>query len=168
MDENGESFMPVYAYDPRLVKVEDTYYIIWCQDFYGAAIGMAKTTDFKTFTRIENPFLPFNRNAVLFPRKIGGNFMLLSRPSDSGHTPFGDIFISESPDLTYWGKHRHVMGKGSEWWESLKIGGGAAPIETSEGGSVLPRCERYLQWICVLDRRCDLRHRQSFHREVSL
>lgn len=54
VDENGESFMPVYAYDPRLVKVEDTYYIIWCQDFYGAAIGMAKTTDFKTFTRIEN------------------------------------------------------------------------------------------------------------------
>ncbi len=51
--------MPIYAYDPRLVKVEDTYYIIWCQDFYGAAIGMAKTTDFKTFTRIENPFLPF-------------------------------------------------------------------------------------------------------------
>ena len=59
--------------------------------------------------------------------------MMLSRPSDSGHTPFGDIFLSESPDLVYWGKHRHVMGKGSEWWESLKIGGGAAPIETSEG-----------------------------------
>ena len=58
---------------------------------------------------------------------------MLSRPSDNGHTPFGDIFVSESPDLTYWGKHRHVMGKGSEWWESLKIGGGAAPIETSEG-----------------------------------
>ena len=133
VDENGEPFMPIYAYDPRLVKVEDTYYIIWCQDFYGAAIGMAKTTDFKTFTRIENPFLPFNRNAVLFPRKINGNFMMLSRPSDSGHTPFGDILLSESPDLVYWGKHRHVMGKGSEWWESLKIGGGAAPIETSEG-----------------------------------
>ena len=59
--------------------------------------------------------------------------MMLSRPSDSGHTPFGDIFLSESPDMVYWGKHRHVMGKGSEWWESLKIGGGAAPIETSEG-----------------------------------
>ena len=50
--------MPIYAYDPRLVKVEDTYYIIWCQDFYGAAIGIAKTTDFKTFVRIENPFRP--------------------------------------------------------------------------------------------------------------
>jgi beta-1,4-mannooligosaccharide/beta-1,4-mannosyl-N-acetylglucosamine phosphorylase len=133
VDEEGNEFMPRYAYDPRLVKVEDTYYIIWCQDFYGAAIGMAKTQDFKTFVRLENPFLPFNRNAVLFPRKIDGNYMMLSRPSDSGHTPFGDIFLSESPDLVYWGKHRHVMGKGSAWWESLKIGGGAAPIETDEG-----------------------------------
>ena len=132
-DENGKEFMPVYAYDPRLVKIEDIYYIIWCQDFYGASIGMAKTEDFKTFTRLENPFLPFNRNAVLFPRKIHGNFMLLSRPSDSGHTPFGDIFLSESPDMVYWGKHRHVMGKSSEWWEALKIGGGAAPIETTQG-----------------------------------
>ena len=132
-DEQGKPFMPIYAYDPRLVKVEDTYYIIWCQDFYGAAIGIAKTKDFKSFVRIENPFLPFNRNAVLFPRKINGNFVLMSRPSDSGHTPFGDIFISESPDMMYWGKHRHVMGRGNTWWEGLKIGGGAAPIETSEG-----------------------------------
>jgi len=132
-DEEGKLFMPKYAYDPRLVKVEDTYYIIWCQDFYGAAIGMAKTKDFKKFVRVENPFLPFNRNAVLFPRKINGNFVMLSRPSDSGHTPFGDVFLSESPDLTFWGKHRHVMGRSEEWWESLKIGGGAAPIETSEG-----------------------------------
>ena len=133
VDEAGKPFMPIYAYDPRLVKVDDTYYIIWCQDFYGAAIGIAKTQDFKHFVRIENPFLPFNRNAVLFPRNINGNFVLMSRPSDSGHTPFGDIFISESPDMVYWGKHRHVMGRGNTWWEGLKIGGGAAPIETSEG-----------------------------------
>ncbi len=133
VDEAGQPFMPIYAYDPRLVKVEDTYYIIWCQDFYGAAIGIARTKDFKRFVRIENPFLPYNRNAVLFPRKINGNFVLMSRPSDSGHTPFGDIFISESPDMVYWGRHRHVMSRGNTWWEGLKIGGGAAPIETSEG-----------------------------------
>jgi len=137
VDETGRLFMPKYAYDPRLVQVEDTYYIMWCQDFYGAAIGLAKTVDFKTFVRIENPYLPFNRNAVLFPRKIGGSYVMLSRPSDSGHTPFGDIFLSESPDLEFWGRHRHVMGRGSEWWESLKIGGGAAPIETSEGWLLL-------------------------------
>lgn len=134
VDEAGNPFMPLYAYDPRLVKIEDVYYMMWCQDCYGASIGMARTTDFKTFTRIENPFLPFNRNAVLFPRKIDGKFMMLSRPSDSGHTPFGDIYISESPDMVYWGKHRHVMGKsGDYWWQNVKIGGGAAPIETTEG-----------------------------------
>lgn len=133
VDEEGNPFMPRYAYDPRLVKVEDTYYIIWCQDFYGPAIGVAKTKDFKTFVRIENPFIPFNRNAVLFPRKINGNYVMLSRPSDSGHTPFGDIFLSQSPDMTYWGKHRHVMSRGTLWWEAVKVGGGAAPIETTEG-----------------------------------
>ena len=40
-------------------------------------------------------FLPFNRNGVLFPRKIGGKYVMLSRPSDNGHTPFGDIFVSQ-------------------------------------------------------------------------
>ena len=133
VDEKGEPFMPRYAYDPRLVRVEDAWYVIWCQDFYGASIGVAKTTDFKAFTRLENPFIPFNRNAVLFPRKINGMYTMLSRPSDSGHTPFGDIFLSQSPDMEFWGRHRHVMSKSDRWWEGVKIGGGAAPIETSEG-----------------------------------
>lgn len=134
VDEEGRDYMPKYAYDPRLVKVDNAYYIIWCTDFMGAALGIARTTDFKLFVRLENPFLPFNRNGVLFPKKKDDKFLLLSRPSDSGHTPFGDIFLSESPDLVYWGKHRHVMSKGgSGWWQSLKIGGGPAPIETSIG-----------------------------------
>lgn len=134
IDEKGKSYQPRYGYDPRLVKVEDTFYIIWCTDFHGAALGLAETKDFKSFVRLENPFLPFNRNGVLFPRKIKGNFVMLSRPSDSGHTPFGDVFLSESPDLKYWGNHRHVMSKGGKgWWQALKIGGGPAPIETTEG-----------------------------------
>ena len=159
VDETGRPFMPPYAYDPRLVEIEGVYYIIWCQDFYGAAIGMAKTTDFKTFTRIENPFVPFNRNAVLFPRKVGGYYTLLSRPSDSGHTPFGDIFLSQSPDMEFWGRHRHVMGKGKNWWEAVKIGGGAAPIETSLGWllfyhGVTSTCNGYVYSIggAILDR----------------
>ena len=40
VNEAGEPYMPRYAYDPRLVKVEDAYYIIWCTDFYGE-IGRA-------------------------------------------------------------------------------------------------------------------------------
>lgn len=137
-DEEGQDYQPNYAYDPRLVKIDDTYYIIWCTDFQGAALGIGCTKDFKRFTRLENPFIPFNRNGVLFPRKINGNYVLLSRPSDGGHTPFGDIFLSESPDLTYWGKHRKVMSKGAAgWWQGVKIGAGAVPIETTEGWLLL-------------------------------
>jgi len=122
----------VYGYDPRVVWIEDRYYVTWCNGYHGPTIGVAYTEDFETFHQLENAFLPFNRNGVLFPRKIGGNFAMVSRPSDNGHTPFGDIFYSESPDMTYWGKHRHVMGT-TVGWQSTKIGAGPIPIETSEG-----------------------------------
>ena len=130
---NTEMIESEYKYDPRVTWIEDRYWITWCNGYHGPTIGIGYTFDFKEFFQCENAFLPFNRNGVLFPQKFDGKYAMLSRPSDNGHTPFGDIFVSESPDLVYWGKHRHVMGRGSEWWESLKIGGGAAPIETSEG-----------------------------------
>lgn len=132
-DKNGRICNAKYEYDPRIVKIDDTYHILWCEDFHGAAIGMAKTTDFIHFEKLENPFIPYNRNAVLFPRKINGLYAMLSRPSDSAHTPFGDIFVSFSPDLEFWGRHRYVMGPTQNWWENVKIGSGPAPIETSEG-----------------------------------
>ena len=133
VDEDGQPFQPTYGYDPRLVKIDDEYFIIWCTSHAEQpTIGLGKTKDFKTFTRFENAFLPHNRNGVLFPRKINGNYVMLSRPSDTGHTPFGDIYVSESPDLKYWGKHRKVMGTAGGW-ESTKIGAGPVPIETDEG-----------------------------------
>ena len=93
--------------------------------------------DFQRFDRLENAFLPFNRNGVLFPRKIGGKFLMLSRPSDNGHTPFGDIYISQSPDMFHWGMHRLVMRRGGDevgqWWQRTKIGAGPIPIETEDG-----------------------------------
>lgn len=122
-----------YGYDPRVVKIEDKYYVTWCNGYkWRPTIGIAYTYDFVTFHQLENAFLPFNRNGVLFPRKINGNYAMMSRPSDSGHTPFGDIYYSESPDMEYWGRHRHVMAP-KNGWESTKIGAGPIPIETSEG-----------------------------------
>jgi beta-1,4-mannooligosaccharide/beta-1,4-mannosyl-N-acetylglucosamine phosphorylase len=123
----------VYGYDPRVVWIEDRFYVTWCNFYHGPTIGVGWTKDFESFHQYENAFLPFNRNGVLFPRKIGGNFAMLSRPSDNGHTPFGEIFYSESPDLTYWGKHRHVMAPVENSWQATKVGGGPIPIETSEG-----------------------------------
>lgn len=123
-----------YRYDPRVCFIEDRYYVTWCNGYHGPTIGIGYTYDFKKFYQIENAFLPYNRNGVLFPRKIGNNFAMVSRPSDTGHTPFGDIFYSESPDMTYWGKHRYVFGtSGVAGWQSKKVGPGPTPIETDEG-----------------------------------
>jgi beta-1,4-mannooligosaccharide/beta-1,4-mannosyl-N-acetylglucosamine phosphorylase len=121
-----------YSYDPRVCWLEDRYYITWCNGYHGPTIGVGYTYDFNKFYQLENAFLPFNRNGVLFPRKIKGKYAILSRPSDNGHTPFGDIFYSESPDMCHWGKHRHVMSPRGRW-ESTKIGAGPTPVETTEG-----------------------------------
>jgi len=121
-----------YKYDPRVIFIEDRYYIMWCNGYHGPCLGLGYTYDFEKFYQMENVVMPFNRNGVLFPRKIGKNYAMYSRPSDSGHTPFGDIIYSESPDLIYWGKHRHVMSP-SGGWQSTKVGAGPCPIETSEG-----------------------------------
>ncbi len=142
----------VYGYDPRVCFIDDRYYVTWCNGYHGPTIGVAYTFDFKTFHQLENAYLPFNRNGVLFPRKIGGRFAMLSRPSDNGHTPFGDIFYSESPDMCFWGRHRHVMSPAPfevSAWQCLKIGAGPIPIETSEGWlliyhGVLRSCNGYV------------------------
>ena len=127
----------LYAYDPRVTWLEDRFYVTWCSGYHGPTIGIAWTTDFETFHQVENAFLPFNRNGVLFPRRIGGRFAMLSRPSDAGHTPFGDIFYSESPDLAFWGRHRHVLAPVPGSWQATKVGAGPVPIETSEGWLLL-------------------------------
>lgn len=121
-----------YMYDPRVVWIEDRYYVTWCNGYHGPTIGVGYTHDFETFYQLENAFLPFNRNGVLFPRKVNGKYAMLSRPSDNGHTPFGDIYYSESPDMTHWGRHRYVMGTLSGW-QSTKVGAGPIPVETAEG-----------------------------------
>jgi beta-1,4-mannooligosaccharide/beta-1,4-mannosyl-N-acetylglucosamine phosphorylase len=121
-----------FGYDPRVCWLEDRYYVTWCNGYHGPTIGLGYTHDFETFYQMENAYLPFNRNGVLFPHKIKGKYAMLNRPSDNGHTPFGDIYYSESPDLTHWGRHRFVMGA-SHGWQATKIGAGPIPIETREG-----------------------------------
>lgn len=149
IDPDPISFVPVdgrvaeiqgtfeHAYDPRVTWLEDRFYVTWCNGYHGPTIGLGWTHDFVTFHQLDNAFLPFNRNGVLFPRRIDGHYAMLSRPSDNGHTPFGAIFYSESPDLVHWGRHRHVMAPEPWTWASTKVGAGPAPIETAEGWLLL-------------------------------
>ena len=140
----------LYSYDPRVLWLEDRYYVTWCNGYHGPTIGVGYTHDFETFTQTENAFLPFNRNGVLFPRKINGRYAMLSRPSDNGHTPFGDIYYSESPDLQYWGRHRFVMGP-LFGWQATKVGAGPIPIETSAGWLLIYHGFTYSYGAALLD-----------------
>lgn len=159
---NTEMIDSDYKYDPRVVFIEDRYWVTWCNGYHGPTIGIAYTFDFIDFYQCENAFLPFNRNGVLFPKKIHGKYAMLSRPSDNGHTAFGDIYISYSPDMKYWGQHRCVM-KASAFedsaWQCTKIGAGPVPIAIKEGWlllyhGVIHTCNgfRYAMGAAILDK----------------
>jgi len=103
----------------------------------------------KSSISLRMPCCHSTANGVPFPRKINDKYVMLSRPSDNGHTPFGDIYLSMSPDMVHWGEHRYVMGtKGG--WQATKVGAGPVPIETPEGWLfVLPRGVDLVQWFCL-------------------
>lgn len=147
------------GYDPRLCEIDGKYYLSWVNlTPHGTTIGIAFTEDFENWTQLEDACYPVARNGVLFPRKINDEYMLLIRPCDRGHTPYGDIFIQQSKDLEYWGKYRFVM-KPEKNWEMTKVGAGPTPIETDEGWlifyhGVLTSCNgfTYAMGAAILDR----------------
>ena len=124
------------AYDPRLTVIDGECYMCFAVDTkHGLLGGIAKTEDFEKFD-ILSTTLPDNRNLALFPEKIGGNFVRLERPmpvySRGGKDTF-DLWLSESPDLVYWGNHRLVMGVEDVPFANDKIGPAAPPVKTEKG-----------------------------------
>jgi len=41
-----------YCYDPRVVWIEDRYYVSWCNGYHGPTIGLGYTYDFRLFTSL--------------------------------------------------------------------------------------------------------------------
>jgi beta-1,4-mannooligosaccharide/beta-1,4-mannosyl-N-acetylglucosamine phosphorylase len=102
---------------------------------HGLRGGIAVTEDFARFD-ILSMTVPDNRNLVLFPEKVGGKYVRLERPfpvySRGGRDRF-DIWLSDSPDLRYWGNGQLVLAVEDVWYANDKIGPGAPPIKTSHG-----------------------------------
>src|SRR4030065_1330861 len=42
-----------YRYDPRLLWLEDRYYVTWCNGYHGPTIGIGYTYDFEQFNFLE-------------------------------------------------------------------------------------------------------------------
>lgn len=131
-------------FDPRINPVEGEYYITYCVGGdYNCRIAIGKTKDFKTIEHVSFPMHIQNRNAVMFPEKINGEYWMLHRPQ-SGSDRSGSIWIASSPDLKYWGNCR-IVAKQEQYWENIKIGPAAPPIKTEEGWlivyhGVFPNC----------------------------
>ena len=145
--------------DPRIAILGGTYYMTYTA--YGTVngavpqipqprIALAKSPDLFAWERLG--LLTFevdtagdprlggydlnqvpNKDAILFPERIGGRFCMMHRPMFP-HTSGlpQSIWISWSEDLLYWVDHELVLAPTLPW-ESLKVGGGTPPIRTAEG-----------------------------------
>ena len=153
--------------EPRIVKDRRSLlHRVWIQDFYGAAIGMAKKKKIlkpsgtyggiHSFHSTEMPFSSREKSTTTL-------VMLYPVQATAATHRWGNVFLSESPDMLYWGKHRHIMSKSPEWWEILKIGGGAGSRSTTNEGwlHVLPQHKRHLQWLCIQHRRREILDKET-------
>lgn len=126
--------------DFRITKFGDTYYVIHPGCGPWGTLGiLGKTTDWKTFENIDIISLPDNRLPCLFPEKINGRYCRLDRPyrvAPHDFHEFGNIWLSYSPDLKFWGMHRPLLKPGFSHWNSTKIGP-TPPIKTPAGWLVI-------------------------------
>lgn len=97
----------------------------------GSMVALATTSDFRSVRRLGTVLAPPNKDAALFPRRVGGRWTMLHRPSVGGQE---HIWLAESRDLVFWGRPRLVLPKrGGTWWDGERVGAGAPPVETPEG-----------------------------------
>jgi predicted GH43/DUF377 family glycosyl hydrolase len=131
--------------DPRLTRLGDRFYFTYVAvSRHGAATALASTTDFETFERHGIIFCPENKDVVLFPERVGGEYVALHRPNGATLFSRPEMWLARSSDLNHWGQHEFLLG-GLARWESGRIGAGPPPVRTSEGwleiyhGNLRPR-----------------------------
>ena len=119
--------------DPRMTCLGDTVYINYTAvSRYGISEALASTKDFVTYQKHGVILPPENKNVVIFPEQIGGQYVMIHRPATAG---LGNqqMWMAYSPDLLHWGQHTPFMTKRPGMWDSIRIGAGAVPIKTEQG-----------------------------------
>jgi predicted GH43/DUF377 family glycosyl hydrolase len=92
---------------------------------------LLETTDFLhfRFNTLNGPAVQ-NKGMALFPRKINGHYMMLSRQDDE------NILIMASDNLHFWSEPKLLLAP-AEPWEFFKMGNCGSPLETEAGWLVL-------------------------------
>ena len=136
--------------DPRITFVPELQQYVVTYTSYsrgGPGVSLALTKDFRSFERYGVIMPPDDKDSALLPRRIDGCWALIHRPM----TPLGShMWISYSPDLRYWGRHRLMLeARRGAWWDANKIGLSPPPIETSRGWLVFYHGVRHTPSGCL-------------------
>ncbi|MEM8783568.1 MAG: glycoside hydrolase family 130 protein [Planctomycetota bacterium] len=127
-----QKYAEINVYDPRVTKIDDTYYLTHAaHSRYDCRGALQSTKDFVNFKWHGFITDAGNRNVVLFPQKFGDDYVRLDRPLTTWDS--GDMWISYSKDLIHWGRGDCILTKGEVSWAWSKIGAGAVPIKTDKG-----------------------------------
>jgi predicted GH43/DUF377 family glycosyl hydrolase len=117
--------------DPRITEIEGVYYVMYtAYSKYGPRIALAKTEDFFHYERIAIVSEPGNKDGILFPERINGEYVRLDRPIGKG---VGSMWVSYSKNLVDWGKSEILMTPRQGMWDSYRIGASVPPIRTEHG-----------------------------------
>jgi predicted GH43/DUF377 family glycosyl hydrolase len=119
--------------DPRLTNIDDTCIMTYTaySDIPQIAITTIKVDDFleRRWNWSERIY-PFqtttNKNAVIFPQKMGGKYVMFHRIDPN-------IYIAYSRDLRLWGNSKIILTPRKDMWDSLKIGAAGPPMKIDEG-----------------------------------
>ncbi|KQM75955.1 glycosidase [Pedobacter sp. Leaf216] len=119
--------------DCRVAQINGTYYLTFTAvSEHGVGVGMRSTKDWKTFEYHGMIIPPHNKDCALFEEQINGKFYALHRPS-SVALGGNYIWLAESPDGIHWGNHKCIIKTRAGFWDSARVGAGAAPIKTAAG-----------------------------------
>jgi predicted GH43/DUF377 family glycosyl hydrolase len=136
--------------DPRITYISELgkYAIVYtAYSRGGPGVALALTKDFHHFERYGMIMPPEDKDAALFPCRIGGQWALIHRPV-SYHG--AHMWTSYSPDLRHWGNHRLMLeARRGAWWDANKIGLSPPPIETPQGWVVIYHGVRHTASGCL-------------------
>lgn len=142
--------------DPRIMPSEDGFLITHVAvSRLGITTGLLRTTDFRTFERLGTILPPDHKDVVLFPERVGGKYLALTRPMPGSFGRVLGIWLAESPDLVHWGSLRPVALPRPGAWDENRIGASLVPIRVDDGWLELyhgaDRMNRYGMGALLLD-----------------
>jgi len=118
--------------DPRIVRLEDKFYMTYtAYSQEGVRVALASTANFISWKRLGVIFPELNnKDAVLFPEKIEGRYVMFHRPMDE--KPLS-IWIAYSQNLVKWEGYKKVMAPRAGSWDEVTIGASCPPLKTEKG-----------------------------------